>query len=257
MTLNEQYPSLKALMILEVLARSGGYTGINEICEATGMSQSSVHRILSEMTQAGYAERNERYRKYRIGIRATVMASHFMHSSSLVSYAREEMQRLNQLTGETIHLMTISGGSVIYLNKINTIHTIGLMSFIGKTNPIHCTSGGKCMMAFMDEAAIEEYLSGSERERFTPTTLVTREELLNEFALIRSRGYAVDHNEHHANVTCIAGPVFDRSHKPVASISVAAPLYRFPIEKAESLAPEIIRSCRIVSDRLSNEDIVV
>ena len=255
MSLYEQFPSLKALFILEALSKNGGYTGINEICEMTGMSQSSVHRIINEMTQIGYVEKNERYRKYRVGIRASVLASHFMQSSSLVNYAREEMQRLNQLTGETIHLMTISGGVVIYLNKINTVHTIGLMSYIGKTNPIHCTSGGKCMMAFMDQKIIDEYLEQSLRERYTPQTLVSKEELLNEFEAIRRQGYALDRNEHHANITCIAGPIFDRTSKPAASISVAAPLYRFPIDKAESLAPEIIRSCQIVSERLANEDI--
>ena len=249
----DQYPSLKALWILETLAKAGGYVGINDICSATGMSQSSVHRILSEMVQTGYVEKNEQYHKYRTGIQASILASHFMQSSNLIAYARDEMQRLNQLTGETIHLMTISGSSIIYLNKINTIHTVGLLSYIGKTAPIHCTSGGKCMMAFMDEDTISAYLATSERERFTENTLVTPEELRAEFEKIRINGYALDRNEHHANVTCISGPVFGPQGKPIASISVSAPLYRFSVEKAASLAPEIIRSCRAVSERLNHE----
>ena len=109
------------------------------------------------------------------------------------------------------------------------------------------------MMAFMDEDTISAYLATSERERFTENTLVTPEELRAEFEKIRINGYALDRNEHHANVTCISGPVFGPQGKPIASISVSAPLYRFSIEKAASLAPEIIRSCRAVSERLNHE----
>lgn len=243
-------PSLKAIWILEVMGRKGGYIGINEICEATGLSQGTVHRILTEMLQTGYVEKNEQYRKYRVGMNAAILASYFMQSNNVVAFARDEMLRLNQETSETVHLLALSGDSVIYLNKINTSHTIGLMSYIGKTNPIHCTSGGKCIMAYMGEDAIDAYLKTSRRERFSEHTLITEEELRDEFARIRQQGYALDRGEHHENVNCVSAPIFDQLGKPVASISISAPSYRFPIEKAISLAPEVMHSCRTVSMRL-------
>ncbi|MBQ9197386.1 MAG: IclR family transcriptional regulator [Clostridia bacterium] len=248
----DQYPSLKALWILEAVARRGTYMGINEICEETGISQGTVHRILNEMVQAGYIEKNNQYRKYRVGMNASIMASYFMQSNSVVAFARDEMLRLNQMTGETIHLLALSGNDVIYLNKINTVHTIGLMSYIGKTNPIHCTAGGKCIMAFMQEDKVNKYLAESQRERYTETTLCTEEALRKEFESIRRLGYALDRGEHHANVTCIAAPVFDIKGLPVASISISAPTYRFPLEAAESSAPELMKSCKIVTERLNS-----
>ena len=50
--------SLKALMILEAMSQTDSYTSINEISQMTGLSQSTVHRILSEMVEAGYADKN-------------------------------------------------------------------------------------------------------------------------------------------------------------------------------------------------------
>ncbi len=248
----ERYPSLKALWILEALAHRSSYVGINEICEETGMSQGTVHRILNEMVQAGYVEKNEQYRKYRVGIKASILASCFMQSNSVVAFSRDEMIRLNQMSSETIHLIALSGSDVIYLNKINTTHTIGLMSYIGKVNPIHCTSGGKCIMAYMDEETVRQYFRSSRREKFTETTLVTEEELRREFAEIRRLGYALDRGEHHGNVVCVAAPIFDRRGAPVASISISAPAYRFPVEAAESFAPEVMKSCRIVTERMNS-----
>ena len=59
--------SLKALMILEAMSQTDSYTSINEISQMTGLSQSTVHRILSEMVEAGYADKNEQFKKYRVG----------------------------------------------------------------------------------------------------------------------------------------------------------------------------------------------
>lgn len=243
-------PSLKSLLILETLARNGDYMGINEIVQETEMSQATVHRILGEMVTAGYVEKNESYRKYRVGLAAEILASYFMQSNTVVTFARDEMSRLNQLTGETVHLMTLSGNHVIYLYKFDTIHPVGLMSYIGKTNPIHCTSGGKCILAYKPEEEITSYLQRSERQRFTENTLVTEEEIRKELALIKQRGYALDNGEHHSNVHCISSTIFDRNGNPVAAISISAPSYRFTIEQAQSLAEEIKNSCKIVTQRM-------
>lgn len=63
-------PSLKSLLILETMARNGDYMGINEIVRETGLSQGTVHRILSEMVLTGYVEKNDTFRKYRVGLAA-------------------------------------------------------------------------------------------------------------------------------------------------------------------------------------------
>lgn len=250
---NEKLPALKSLFILETLAKRGSYLGINEISALTGLSQSTVHRVLGEMVHIGFVEKNEKYKKYRVGMRAAILASHFMQSNNVVSFSREEMLRLNTLTGETIHLLAISDNSVIYLNKINTSHTLGLMSYIGKINPLHCTAGGKCIAAFMDEGWVERYLASSNRMRYTENTLTTPDELRREFELIRQQGYALDRSEHHRDVNCVSAPIFDQTGRPVAAISISAPSYRFPLEKAIELAQEVMASCQVVSQMMGSD----
>ena len=101
-------------------------------------------------------------------------------------------------------------------------------------------------------AAVEEELNKILVARYKTKiklTLVTEDELRSEFEKIRQQGYAVDHGEHHENINCVSAPIFDQLGKPVASISISAPSYRFPIEKAIALAPEVISSCRAVSAR--------
>lgn len=246
----KELSSLKSLFILEAMAQQDSYVGINEICQETGYSQATVHRILNEMLCCGYAEKNERYKKYRIGPKAVALGGRFLHANSIVIAARPEMEQLGQATGETVHLLAMAGDEVIYLDIIHTAHTLGLMSFVGKKNPMYCTSGGKAILAFQPEEWLDGYLRRVPRKAYTSTTLVEESALKNALAEIRLKGYALDDQEHHHDVTCVGAPIFDSQNKGVAALSVAAPTYRFPLESAVALAPRVIAAANAISAKL-------
>lgn len=245
--------SLKALMILEAMSQTDSYTSINEISQMTGLSQSTVHRILSEMVEAGYADKNEQFKKYRVGAQAVIMSGRIIHSNSIVTAAQPELQKLNELTGETVHLLGISDGEVIYLDKLNTRHTLGLMSYIGKKNPMYCTSGGKCIMAFKSESWLEDYIARHVPfHRYTQFTLTDPEQIRQELVQIRQNGYALDKREHHDNLICVGAPVFDAQNNVIAAISVSAPSYRFTEEQAMQIAPIVKECAQAASARLGS-----
>ena len=160
-----------------------------------------------------------------------------------VTAAQPEMQKLNELTNETVHLMGISDGDVIYLDKLNTRHTLGLMSYIGKKNPMYCTSGGKCIMAFKAESWLTEYfVQHVPFHRYTKFTLTEPEQIRQALAQIRHDGYALDNCEHHDDLICVAAPIFDAQNNVIAAISVSAPSQRFSKEQAMQIAP-LVRKC--------------
>ena len=245
-----QYSSLKAILILEAMSQSNDYVGIHDICAYTGYSQSTVHRLLGELVQCGYVEKNTSIKKYKIGMETAILASRFMNSNGIVSAARDELQRLNRSTSETVHLLSVTEYEVIYLDKIDTKYSLGLMSAVGKKNPLYCTAGGKAIAAFRDPAWIREYLAKVPLSPFTQNTLVTEEAFLQELSTIRRQGYAIDDREHHDDIICIGAPVFDYTGQAVASISVSAPSARFSLENARSIAPMVMECTRSVSAKL-------
>lgn len=250
------FSSLKALLILEAMSQSSDYVGIHDICSYTGYSQSTVHRILGEMLQCGYVEKNTSYKKYKIGMETVILASGFMNSNSIVAAARDELQKLNRATSETVHLLSVTEYEVIYLDKIDTKYSLGLMSAVGKKNPIYCTAGGKAIAAFQGKEWLEDYLANTQRVQFTPNTLVDEEAFIREMARIHAQGYAIDDREHHDDIICVGAPIFDHTGLAVASISVSAPSLRFPLEKARAVAPMVMECARAVSAKLGGHQAV-
>ena len=250
---DKKLSSLKSLFILEALSRSSDYMSINKIAAISGHSQSTVHRILNEMIQCGFVEKNESYKKYKLGMQAVIFASRFITSNSLITAAHDELKELNRITGETVHLVSVSDFEMVYLDKIDTKHALGLMSAVGKRNPLYCTSGGKAIMAFCNDEWITDFFSRVKLEAYTANTFTDSQTLRIELSKIHVQGYALDNCEHHDDIICIGAPIFSRTgDNPIAAISVAAPSYRFTIEMAEGYAQTVMESAKNISLKYGN-----
>ncbi len=245
--------SLKSLLILEVMSSSLDYMGINEISRISGLSKSTVHRVLNEMAGIGYIEKKESIKKYSIGMKAVTLATRFMSSNSLILAAQEDLKELNRVTGETVHLISMVDYEIIFLDKIDTKHSLGVVSSIGKRNPAYCTSGGKAIMAFSDEEWLKNFFSAVELKRCTKNTQTNEARLRKELAAIRKRGYAVDNREYNEDIICIGAPVFLSRRRPsMAAVTVCAPSYRFSLEDAKKIAPLIITCTQNISRKIGN-----
>jgi IclR family acetate operon transcriptional repressor len=69
----------------------------------------------------------------------------------------------------------------------------------------------------------------------TPHTLVTQNALRQEFESIRRDGYAVDNQENTLGLRCVAAAISDEYRRPVAALSMAAPIERLKIQQVAQL----------------------
>ena len=250
--LMRKHSSMKALQILGALSFADGYVSITELCTVTGLSAGTTHRVLQEMLECGFVLKDETAKKYRIGFAAWSLSQQLQKNDYLVEAAQSEMVRLNDLTMETIHLIALDqeDDQGVYLAKVGCKNRVGMRSRVGGRIPLYCTSGGKAMLAWQAPEWIEGYLKRSEREKFTANTLVTPAALQRDLEVIRVRGYSLDNKEHHDDVICVSAPVFGSDSKPVCAISISAPAYRFPLEKAIEYGPHAMVSASIITEKL-------
>jgi DNA-binding IclR family transcriptional regulator len=249
------HSSLKALQILNALMTQNDYMTIQQISGVTGLSSSTVHRVLQELLQCGFVEKDTFKKVYRIGpeMMSLIMQMQMKTSNYLIELSRSAMKHLNDLSSETIHLITRHDDVAVYIAKVECKNQIGLRSTVGWEIPLYCTGGGKALLAYQPESWLEKYFSIVTFKRYTDNTLTEENDLRQELALIKQQGFALDNSEHNPDVVCIAAPVFASSQRAIASISISAPKYRFSLERASGLAADLLESTGQISNLLSRD----
>ena len=158
--------------------------------------------------------------------------------------AQPHLRRLVAETEETAHLCILEAARVIYIDKIEPARSVRMITRIGASNPVHCTSVGKAMLAFLPEEKSADILRRLRFERYTHHTITTAEALRAELEKTRRRGYAVDDEEYEEGLRCIAMPVLDAQRLPVAAVSVSGPSFRVTAQKLPSIANHLLQCVR-------------
>jgi DNA-binding IclR family transcriptional regulator len=122
-----------------------------------------------------------------------------------------------------------------------------MITRIGSSNPVHCTSVGKAILAFLPEERVGEILKRVKFERFTQRTIGSADALRTEIEKTRRRGYAVDDEEYEEGLRCIAVPLLDAQRFPVGAVSVSGPSFRVTAQKLPSIANHLLQCVRGIS----------
>jgi DNA-binding IclR family transcriptional regulator len=231
------YSSIKPLEILEVLSEADkDGMGTTALSEKTGLSKSTVHRLVNELTDTGYVIRNNTTKKYKLGYRILRISSSFMNKIEIKDVARSYLEKLSEKTRETVHLVQLDGLYGVYIDKIDSPQPVGLLSQIGKRILLHCTGAGKILFAYMPEEIRNRVYSEVGLPKQTENTLITRKAMEMEIASIRRLGYGLDRIEAREGICCIAAPIYNQTGQVIASFSISGPSYRFSPADAEALA---------------------
>jgi IclR family transcriptional regulator, KDG regulon repressor len=243
----------KALRILELLGQEE--LRLVDLSARLGEHKSTVQRLLVTLHARGFVRHDERTRRYSVGLKVLQLASLALADMDLREAAREPMQRLGDLTQETVHLGVYDEPQIVYIDKIESTFPIRMYSRIGARAESYCTGVGKALIAFLTDYEFERYLQKVSFVKFTPHTITSAEGLREEVKRIRSQGYALDLQEHEEGVRCAAAPVFGLDGRVVGAISMAAPAFRKSESAIERLAPTVVEAAQQVSMNLGSSKV--
>ncbi|OPJ56653.1 IclR family transcriptional regulator [Clostridium chromiireducens] len=217
----------RALDILDCLAESPKGCGIGELSKSLGLSKSTIHRIITTLKYKEYVTQNKENDKYQLGIKILNLSSSITSSMDLINVARPHIYDFANKVDEVIHLCIPdeSFSNIIYVDKVsseNTSRNIIMSSSIGKKAPIYCTASGKLLLSQFSDDKIREILKDTEFVKYAENTIIDVDILLEEIRDIRKNLYSLDNIEYDTGVICIAVPIFDRTNKIIASISLSS-----------------------------------
>ena len=79
------------------------------------------------------------------------------------------MQAAGTSTGETVNLATLSGHSALYLDQVAGPSALQTHNWVGQHIPLHATSNGKVLMAWLSDAELADLLGGCRRTPARPS----------------------------------------------------------------------------------------
>jgi DNA-binding IclR family transcriptional regulator len=245
-----QAPALqRGLSVIELLAARDEGATLSEISAALQLSPASIFRLTGVLEESGYVLREEPSRRFRLTRKLLLLAQPQHEGRSLVESCLPAMREVLQLTGETVQLCVLADHECVMIEQLPSTHPFKYIVDLGCRPPVHCAAPGKAMLAYLPEDAQAQALREIKAEKLTDRTLTTRRELLDDFAKIRARGFAVDQGEHFDGIHCVAAPLLDRHGFPVAAITIAGPSSRIQARRFGEFGEIMKRAARAAAHR--------
>ncbi|TFD46007.1 IclR family transcriptional regulator [Cryobacterium frigoriphilum] len=192
------------LSILAAFEDSPASRTLAQITQASGLPQSTAHRLLGELETWGAVQRDAQGR-YQIGLRLWELGQHA--GRKLRDVVRPYLQDLFGLTQETVHFAIRDGAEVLYIDRVYGSRRVPQASRVGGRLPLHATAVGRAILAFEQDWVQGAILDGPLDPR-TPQTMTDPAELRRELGKVRARGFALASEEVRLGSCSLAVPVF-------------------------------------------------
>lgn len=228
---------LRACNILKSFSREKETFKISELAQQLHLDRSTTYRILLSPEKSGLVEKDEKNGTYSLGVGAFEVGSAYLRRADFVQISRPIMSDLALKVQETVHLAILSGTEILYLDKIDSPRTLGVISKIGQRAPVYCTGLGKVMLAYLPEDERSKIIDGIRFMPYTKNTITSKKRFIEELQVVRRRGYAQDRREHEEDVECVAAPIRNDLGHVIAALSISGPTIRL----SKKIVQEIFR----------------
>lgn len=219
--------AFRALELLELLTREKRPLSFSECQQALSYPKASLHGLLRTMTAARWIAFDPVSKKYALGVRVWEAGIAYTKMLPLEALARPIMERVRNVTSETVQLAVLDGFEALYVAKVDGKHLLRLDSSVGMRLQPHATGVGKVLLSGIPDERLNAWLAHRRLERYTPHTITAPGELLKELARVRKAGYASDREERTLGAACVAVGVRNHLGVLTAAMSVSAPAVRF------------------------------
>ncbi|WP_413299879.1 IclR family transcriptional regulator [Bacillus sp. 1P10SD] len=217
----------RTIKIIKSFSLTKPSLSMTELNEMTGISIPSLQRILSTLVYEGFLQRNEKTKKYQLGMELYFLGNLVQKNSNILNAAMEVMERIREETSESVSLNTLfQNKSQKCIAFLKSYHELVTEIHIGLVSPLHAGASAKVILAHMTEDEIRKYLESHPLEKFSESTIHDRDKLVDELKQIRQNGYAVSYGERVKGAFSVSVPIFSSIDHVEDSMSITIPIAR-------------------------------
>jgi DNA-binding IclR family transcriptional regulator len=210
------------------------------------------NKLRNEM---GFFEKDLNNGKYRLGISFFELGIVYAFNYPLRKIIRPHIEKMAKELNLTASWGILKNLKVIVVDRVQNLNIDMLAPRIGLNLPIHSTSLGKVLLAYLSGMGQDRILKSVNLIKFTNATLVDQKLLRENLKLIVERGYSTDEGETHENVNCIAAPIRNSQSEVIAAISLMDENSRTSAEKLFQFADYLKEIALFISRQLGYRNV--
>lgn len=240
---------LNAVSVLETVAEHQP-VGVSELARLVQLPKTTVQRCLETLKSAGWTRHSLGSPvRWSITARVWTVAGSTSAYATLRDAALPMLHRLRDELDETVHLSALDGLDAIIIERVDCRQMVRTYTALGTITPLHGPAAGKAILAHVSDAHVDAMIDAG-LDRFTDRTLSDSDELREELAQIRERGYAVNRGEWRPDIFGVGVPILGSDQRPVGSISISMPAFRFREEDLPRYADLLMGAAREIAKSL-------
>lgn len=241
-------PNLRnACRVLKHLSEVDEYSSIADITRELSIPRTTVLRIVRTLEAENFL--CEVDGGWKLGGALAALSVRASGNQDLREAARPFLKQLVDTTNETSHLAVWDDGRALIAAVANCSHPLSAASSEGTRAYLHTSGTGKILLAYEVGGPLEKMWKKEDRVRRTSQSLTTLKGMKRELSLVRQQGYALDNEEYHEGVRCLAAPVYNSSGKVCAAVGITASVVRFPKKRI----PEIAKNVKAMAFEISRQ----
>ena len=216
----------RAAQLLTLVLEADEPRALTDLAGDAELPKSTASRLLSALERTGLVEQQGR----RGGFEPGPVLRRYANRGQLVELAQPHLERLSELSGETINLAVPGPLGVEHLAQIESRHFLGTGDWVGRRVPYETTAVGKVLVAF-----------GGAGAELQPAVI----------ARVRRDGYATAIDELEVGLTGMAAPVLGAGGRAIAALSISGPTLRLGLKQIEDLYPTMIHEAEALGQEVA------
>jgi DNA-binding IclR family transcriptional regulator len=230
-----------ALQVLLMLQRSPSVR-ISDASAELGVGVSTAHRVMAALGYRGFVEQDPQTRAYKAGPALASVGLAAIRNLGVRGLLRPLLESLRDELDETIHLATLQGPDIQYIDSVEAHRSLRTTTRVGMTMPAHCSSGGKALLAALPSEMVRQLYPTNDLATRTDRSISTWAELQRELETVREHGYAVADGEGEIDIAAVGVVVRDAARRPRVAIVASGPRSRIEGPTVARIAASLQRT---------------
>ena len=236
----------RATALLTLVVESGAPRTFTSLVDELGLAKSTTSRLLHALERNRLVQRDQSG-AFRPGALFSLYAARPSAVHDLAELARPTLERIGELTDETVNLAVARGHELIDIAQVDSRYVLGARNWVGVAVPPYCSALGKVLFAY---GALPLPLGNLERRTaHSPVDTAQLEHMLVE---VRRRGWAASIDELEVGLAAVAAPIQAVDGAVVAAVSVSGPTARINDRGITALGETLVVELRGLATQLGN-----